>query len=175
MDPAYRSTISNQKERSKKRSNTNTDISRMIEEERESKRNRLSQHTGGQSMYAQTPPGLYQQHMTEPDYDQVDVYADNDSMAGSSQQYTPVERPLSNAQQKTQDRQQNYQKLVSGLGESMLAPRAAMAGPARPRFKMRISGTDLHLSSSTAVMILASRKQTSRLASSTATEKPRTA
>jgi hypothetical protein len=124
MDPAYRSTISNQKERSKKRSNTNTDISRMIEEERESKRNRLSQHTGGQSMYAQTPPGLYQQHMTEPDYDQVDVYADNDSMAGSSQQYTPVERPLSNAQQKTQDRQQNYQKLVSGLGESMLAPRA---------------------------------------------------
>jgi hypothetical protein len=123
MDPAYRSTISSQKERSKKRSNTNTDISRMIEEERESKRNRLSQHTGGESMYAQTPPGLYQQHITEPDYDQIDHYADNDSMAGSSQQYTPVERPLSNAQQKTQDRQQQYHKLVSGLGESMLAPR----------------------------------------------------
>jgi hypothetical protein len=102
MDPSYRSTISNQKERPRKRSNgqTNTPYADYADdEERESKRNRMSPLPSGPSMYARTPQGLYQQPKTK-------------SKEPSSH----------DAQDSPHDRQQRYEKIASGLGRSMLNP-----------------------------------------------------
>lgn len=117
MDPVYKATISNQKERPKKRSKVYTDISHNDEEDRESKRKRLSSHANDQAMYARTPPGLYQQPVT---HSRPDPYSFNDSMDRTSQHQTPVQRPDYGTQETIQDRHRRYEKITPGLGKSIL-------------------------------------------------------
>lgn len=118
MDPVYKATISNQKERPKKRNKVYTDISHNDEEDRESKRKRLSSHARDQAMYARTHPGLYQQPIT---HDRLDPYSIHDSTNRISQHHTPVQRPDYGTQETIQDRHRRYQKIAPGLGRSMLA------------------------------------------------------
>jgi hypothetical protein len=124
MDPSYRSTICNQKERPKKRSNGQTNIPYADDEERESKRNRMSPLASGPSMYARTPQGLYQQPKTKSNNDQLDIgpYATNRSTNASSYHQAPVEPSSHHAQDSPHDRQKRYEKIASGLGRSMLNP-----------------------------------------------------
>lgn len=118
MDPVYKATISGQKETSKKRSKVHTDLSLTDEEDRESKRKRLSSHATGQTMYGRTPPGLYQQPITQY---RPNAYSIDDSMDGISRHHTPVQRPNYGTQETIQDRHRRYEKLAPGLGKSILA------------------------------------------------------
>jgi hypothetical protein len=121
MDPSYRPTISDQKERIKKRSNIPSSIPYTDDEEREAKRNRLSSHTSGNSMYARTPQGLYQQRSTQPSNDQL-AYTTNRFTDESLQRHTPEDPSSHDVQNNTHDRLEKYEKIAAGLGRSILNP-----------------------------------------------------
>ncbi|KAI4848557.1 hypothetical protein E4T44_03866 [Aureobasidium sp. EXF-8845] len=121
MDPSYRPTISDQKERTKKRSNIQTSIPYTDDEERETKRNRLSSHTSGNSMYARIPQGLYQQPSTQPSNNQL-PYITNRFTNESLQRHTPEDPSSHNMQDNSQDRLKMYEKIAAGLGRSILNP-----------------------------------------------------
>jgi hypothetical protein len=121
MDPSYRPTISDQRERIRKRSNILTSIPYTNDEERETKKNRLSSHTSGNSMYARTPQGLYQQPSTQPSNDQL-AYITNGFTDESLQRHTPENPSSHDMQNNTQDRRKKYEKIAAGLGRSILNP-----------------------------------------------------
>jgi hypothetical protein len=121
MDPSYRPTISDQKERMKKRSNIQTSTPYTDDEEREAKRSRLSSQTSGNSMYARTPQGLHQPPPTQPSNDQL-AYTTNRFTDESLQRHTPEDSPSHDMQNNTHDRLKKYEKIAAGLGRSILNP-----------------------------------------------------